>query len=339
MRKSKTVLIVLAAAALMTASCGKMNLPNDGRLHFRVVADGTKGDVITTTSINTDGETFKLDAFLEIDDYQFVASRDNPHYIKGATVTFSGTEWKGNNLFWCDGIWTNFWATYPVTAQGRGNLTWTGDDAGTTTDAQEKTPSFTYDMSSYAGSTTAAEDTKDLLVSYCRSKWNEDEKTGGNVEFEMQHALSAIYFIKGHFDEGCDIDKITISGIQYAGTCLLEGQTIDLKYMVSISWEFQTDVPEVKEFSQSVSTGLGEDGSLLGTKYFFLIPQPMQETATLTAHITGGVGDENKQVSLSGYSWKPGCKYKYDLSYYKDKDEIKVTTTEYTIAENGLWTD
>lgn len=343
MKKFIIISISLAAVASLSASCGKLSIFSDGLLRFRVTSGITKSVATTTASINTEGNTFLLDAWLESANRTKVGGDEDPHYICEAPFTLSGTEWRGDGQYWCDGVFTDFWAVFPAEVTGRSSLTWPVDKPSEITDEQEKNPGFTYDMSSYAGTTTAAADTPDLLVSYARGIWNDQDKTGGVIKFEMQHVLSAIYFTKEHFDEECYLTEISISGVQYAGTCTLVGSTTSsLRDTVSVSWAFPENKTD-KSFSQVISetkdNPIAQGKQFLGeSKYFFMIPQPMQPNATLTATITGAAGDPEKQVVLSGYSWKPGYNYEYKLSYYKDKDELIVTTTEFSKTE-GTWTD
>jgi len=327
----KRALIILSSLAslMAVASCGKLS--NDGRLRFSVSTRETKASITETSDVQTVGQSFVLDAWLEAanrgDDYP--NDNANPHYISKATVTLGASGWAGTNLTWRNGVWTNFWASYPKVATGRGDFTWPAATPDKITDDQEKTPSFTYDMTSYTASSAAAIATPDLLVGYARGKWNEDAKTGGVVKFDLQHVTSAISFTLSHVDSGCSIDDVTVAGVHYKGTCTLTGATESLKDTASVAWAFN-DTP-------STSVGFKcESSNFSADKYFFLIPQQLDSPAVLKASINNGGTSETKEVTLSGYSWKPGYKYTYKLSFYKDKDEFTVTTTVYNTT-TGEW--
>jgi len=336
MRKILLISLTLASAAALLSSCEKF--PRDGKLRFNVYTNDTKGDITTTSSIQTDGNTFVLNAWLEAKNRggSVPTDNDNPWYVKNADMTLSGKTWSGTAT-WRNVVWTNFWASYPKTVTGRGEMTWPASSAKDITDAQEKTPSFTYDMSSYTSGTAAASTTPDILVAYARGMWNEDEKSGGEISFQMEHTLSAIKFAKGHVDNGYTISNVKIAGVYTQGTCSLTGFTreTDLKDAVSVAWTGTGTPDKTVGFTQALS-----DEYYTGSKYIFVIPQALPNTAILSAEITGGDPEKagTKEVAISGYSWKPGYKYAYTLSFYADKNELNFTVSEYSTS-TGTWTD
>jgi len=303
---------------------------------------------VTTDSLNVNNNTIVLDAWLESANRQAPAQgvddNANPHYIDAATIKYSKTaqKWSADALKWRRQVYTNFWAVYPQTLEGKSGLQWPGT-LSSITDAQEKTPNLKYDMSSYAGTDNAAEKTRDILTAYCRGYLSETPKTKEQeIVLDFEHLLSAISFKKGHIDDGYQIDSIIISGVQYKGTCNLVGFTVGIVDTLSISWSFD-DINKPKDslsFCQKITTQpTSEGGYYAGGKYFFMIPQAMPATATLSAVIAKGSSRELKQVELAGYSWKPGYKYEYSLSYFKNKDELEFSLGEYNLSENGSWTD
>jgi len=311
-------------------------------MRFSVSTTDTKAAIVNNNTLQTVGQSFTLDAWLEEANRKIDTPPDNltPHYIDSAAISLTGSVWSGTNLYWCDRVFTNFWASYPrENIAGRSGLIWPGTDQYATTDAQQKTPSFTYNMSSYAAD-NAATTTKDLLIAYARGRWNDIDKEGGIIKIKFEHALSAICYKMGTIDTGCRFTKITISGIQYDGTCSLTGFTSGVRDTVSISWTFPSARPaDSLSFSQTISTAVPTGSQLLGDNYIFFIPQAMQSMATISATIElSNSSTETKQVELSGYNWKPGHKYEYTLSYSASKSELEITTTEYELA-NGLWTD
>jgi len=305
-----------------------------GIIWFSVSADDTKASIVTTTDLQTKGKSFSLDAWLEEDNRGISYPEDDvhPHYIKKGTVTLGDDGWKGTNLTWRSGVWTNFFAVYPVSATGREDLKWPVTEEKDITDAQEKTPSFFYDMTSYTASSTAALNTPDLLVAYARGKWNEDDKSGGEIKLNMQHAMAGIYFVLDHVDAGCSIKDVTVAGIHYKGTCELSATTKDLKDTITtMKWEYE-DTPSASVGFTCLAANFTEND------YFFLIPQQLENSAVLRATVNDGTSDDNKEVNIAGFTWKAGYKYKYSLSYYKDKDELVVTTSTYNTS-TGEWID
>jgi len=326
----RTLIILPALASLMLiASCDK--LPHDGKLRFSVSTSDTKASITKTSDVQIEGNSFLLDAWLEAENRGGTVPSDkqNPHYIDSAKVTLGTSGWAGTNLNWRNIVWTNFWAAYPVTATGRGDFKWTYKTLSEITDAQEKNPFFTYDMTSYTASSAAAIATPDILVGYARGKWNEDDKSGGKIEINLQHVTAAISFVTDHIDTGCSIDSVTIAGVHYKGTCTLTGTTENLKDTVSVAWTYN-DTPSDKVGFKCESSNFAAD------KYFFLIPQQLDSPAVIKASVTVDGEKETRDGTISGYSWKPGYKYTYKLSLYKEKDEIDVTTTAYNLS-TGEW--
>lgn len=268
----------------------------------------------------------------------------NPHYLAKKDMKLVGVDWKGDGCVWTNQIYTNFWAVYPKTAVGRGDMTWPVDKAADITDAQEKTPSFTYDMTSYSGTRKdASTATQDIMASYARGYWDEDKKTGGTLNFKFKHLLAGIRFRRGHIDSGYNITEIKIGGLHLKGSCSLTGSTVLGKDSLAFVWK-GTDSTNLKKsvgLSQTIdATGVKEGKLIMGDTMMFVIPQTMSDSTTMYAVIkkTSGGTAETKDVALTGYSWKPGKRYDYTLSYYENKDEFVVTVKEYTIS-TGTWTN
>jgi len=300
--------------------------------------DDTKSSVVTYDLLNRQHNTFRMDAWLEANNRDkrrdmWPQLDDNPHYIKDAIMISSGNKWSpsADSLFWTNQIQTNFWAQYPDTTVGRGDLIWTGTD-----DKLQRTPSFHYDMSAYLNTVDtscgrAAKVTPDLLVAYSRAMWDEDNKTGGVLNFNFAHVLSAIKFNGGGTVEPYHIDSVKITGVCTKGQCQLSGDTLSMK--VSAEWE--ADATSIGGgFSQVLDVPYYD-----GSDYIFLIPQKLTSISKVTAYVSKGEDFLcSKEVSIEGWTWKPGCQYFYTPHYDPERNSFIVTVNEegYQV-KTGVW--
>jgi len=360
---NKAILCLLVLP--IAISCQKDSAPGAGGGDKSIVCDvsimgayDTKSAEVDLKSLRKDGQTFRMDAWLEAENRgaAWPEFNDDPHYIKNATMSYLSSYgehggWTSSdmNVVWTNQIWTNFWAQYPHTLTGRDTLAWTAAGSGSITDNEERTPSFTYDMSAYTvpfpnmnnDSWEAADVTPDFLVAYARQRYELAEGDAPNkLFFKFAHALSAVKFSPKGILQGNPIDSILVSGICSRGTCHLTGlpaytesNTVD---SVKFSWSGNETLSHDRGFGTVVDT----------TKtYIFLIPQQLNSTAVLKIHLTttsGGNPDFEKwyEASLEGVTWKPGYIYDYFLDFDPYKHAITVTVDEdgYDI-EPGLWNE
>jgi len=356
--KADYLLLVVFSAALL--SCQKDDSTGGGSAGdssiwcaAEVEGDGfTKGYVIDgtaamNTGINRNGNSFVLDAWLEAKNRagseKGVTDDKNPHYLDNKVFTTNGSSWSGEGCTWRNDVFTNFWAVFPKMDSDMLDM-----DIATAvpSDAEQKTPKLTYDMSSLSlkkGVSNAGERSKDVLVAYARQKYKiGDSGSKSNISFQFYHALSAIKFKMGAdgFTSGCDIKYLTISGIHLKGECVCTGNPNAKPQSTSFVWT-ATDTPDATDaFSLKQTTTLsGLNDMFSGGKVFFLIPQEMPSTAVLSAYITGGKSPGLKSVNITGYSWLPGKEYTYSLSYDQDADKLEVSITESYSISTGTWAD
>jgi len=339
--KAKTNTLVLLML-LTAASCDKLQFDRSGSIKCTASIENsflTRGVQIDQDSLNKKDHIFIMDALLE------TANRNTDleaHYLKRVEMKYTNDCWENENCKWTDLVWTNFWAVYPDTVTGRGRLKWTASDSTALSDADEKVPTFDYDMTGYIGNMHAADSTQDMLVAYSRGRRNVDEGTGTDLNFKFRHALSGICFKRGHIDPGYNITQVSISGLHLKGTCSLTGSTASLKDSLAIAWT-GTDTPaDTDSLTQMVNAvSVAENQFITGSNMIFVIPQTMSSTTSITAVVqdtTAGTF-ETRSVALVGYSWKPGKRYAYTLSFYKDLNELVISVDEYNITKNGTWTD
>jgi len=346
----KNKIIFFSFFYLVFASCQKDSVPvsvveGDKSVVCQIAVMGvedTKSYVVTKDTLIQEDHPFRMDAWLEEKNRDrrsdlWPQLDENPHYIKDAIMTYRDGSWQSSpdTVFWTNQIQTNFWAQYPATLPGRGELTWPATPKSIT-DEQEKTPSFTYDMSAYSEG-EAAEVTPDLLVAYSREMYYEKTSTtpasGGKLSFTFAHVLSAIKFLPKKTIDPYYIDSVQISGICTQGLCKLVGLSDN---SVSATW-FVDTIDTCSSFCQALRKGtpFREETDM---SYIFLIPQGLTSKATLSAIISDGTTSILKKVSLEGATWKPGYIYKYTLNYDPDKNSFTATVCEdgYT-TYLGIW--
>ncbi|MCQ2185061.1 MAG: hypothetical protein MJY62_06615, partial [Bacteroidales bacterium] len=87
------------------------------------------------------------------------------------------------------------------------------------------------------------------------------------------------------------------------------------------------------------ATGFTCNADCFGSDHWlFLIPQQLNSPAVLKATVSGNGGSATKEIYLTGYTWKPGYKYQYTISYHEAQDELVVKINEYQNS-TGQWTD
>jgi len=342
---------------LIPVSCQKDSVPasvdGDKSIVCQVSVAGandTKSLDVDKDSLNQVGQTFRMDAWLEAEHRgdAWPEFNDNPHYIKDAIMSYSSAGWSSSDkdVVWTNQIPTNFWAQYPATLAGRGDLTWPADPK-VITDDQEKTPSFTYDMSAYTDSVgRAAEATPDLLVAYAREMYYAETSTtpasGVDLHFKFAHALSAIKFSSPRVSTGYSIDSVMITGVCHIGECVLTGSSDPgtSEDSVSASWTGTDTLSYNSSFSQFLGTHMA---SYDPNKYIFLIPQTLTSKAKMIAYVSVyGIGDPSKQgryeVNIGGVTWTSGYFYEYKIDFDPDKHILTVTVDEegYYVKQ-GSW--
>jgi len=278
----------------------------------------TRGQVNTTVLVNNTGNTFILDVWTD--------GTGPVHCISANTYTCSQDSktgnyiWNGTDSYWLESGYLNFWATYPVSVSNRSSLSWP-----TPTSA-----SFTYDMSSLSSGDNAATSSTDILLGY--SHRQKPAAPEGLLEIELQHPLSSVIFQKGNFANGFDITRIGINGIHLTGNCAVTANSSTEQ--LSFVWTGTDALNSNTGLSQSVSlnelqTLSNEDlknGSIpTGSKIFFVIPQSLGETASLSITVSNGKTSFTKTASLNGITWSAGAQYGYRINY--DTQKLTVSTS------------
>lgn len=302
----------LLAACAVVLGCAELENPTSEpeqskadssktvRVSILSKAGATKGEVGTTSNLNVDGNRFAMDTWTggSHSTYTFTCSTRNNAKI-----------WSDASCLWPESGSVDFWATYPLSVNGRSGLSW---------DNGASNPGFSYDMSALTSGTNAAELSSDILLGYTSASKPASGDACINIEF--QHALSTILFRKGVFAEGFDISEIKISGISLKGECgvsLVSGKP-------SFDWTLSDTPSSTVGLAQSMSLSdlqtLSdkelENGAIpAGSKIFFLIPQNPGDESRLQITIANGSVSTQKVAVLKGLQWLPGSEYVYDLNF------------------------
>lgn len=292
----------------------------------------TKGEVVTSTSINAEGQQFRMDAWLEsanrYDGSQdgdgrvyITADKDNWHIMDGVTVERGTSGWgytNGQEYPWRNQVKTNFWSVYPVSVSGR-TVTYPGTRA---TDAEQAKLSFSYTLPSpcTASPFRDAENQPDLCFAYNTKTWEDGNDNKVNIKFH--HALAAVYFSVDDVISSISVDQIGLDNVYSKGDCDVTGSSGNTPSFTWKNWDvlddFTQDYASSTDFTASGRTQQFESND----KIYMQIPQTLNDGTKLRARFKMSDGTyQTKTVEISKHSngtsveWKPGKKYLYRLGF------------------------
>ncbi len=339
---------------------------------YPVDGPSTKGAIITSSTINASGKTFKMEGWLgeELITAENAGAEDltNRHFLS-ETVTCNGSTWSmGSTNYWRNDIPTTFWS-YVNPAEGPAPVfTWPGDNPVNTA---LKSISFTYSLPAPGGDGNDAFNLQDFLVAYNReSRKRSDSSTSMNVKFS--HPLAAVKFIvddaslNGNPDPANDeyvrILRVEISGVKSSATFTATGES-------GSACTFScSNYGESASYAQGIATGSDmrqdiENGlfTAANSQYvFFMIPQSLDgakvkvvfQKRSINTNFDGSFnsfGDWKtieQTASLAGDSWVSGKYYTYKISanVYAGGETIALPTnpediehsSNVEIDENGV---
>ena len=350
----------LALAICLAASCnGSGNydtLGQSGKIGFKISGVDeilTKGSITTTSTLNQNGQTFTVNAWLgSTNRYQndkdgertydeggstgrmnFSGDETDYHFIKDAAVTyksgdwFFGTEDAKNPHIWRNAVPTTFWSYYPATlANGTRTITFPDDLAA---DNEQNKISFTY---SVPNGTDAAVKQEDLIFAYnlqeadFEETWGEENYgklingTSTIVNIHFYHALAAIRFdIAGAIKQGKTISKIEILGVRGSATCDATGSGAS-PGVVSFDWHTAVGSANCSQtFSASDFTEKSLDGTtnnalMSRTSPKFFFVIPQNIEGTSVALAITVDGERQQKILNHETPWEAGKIYTYKLT-------------------------
>lgn len=290
----------------------------------------TKSSVTTTSSINTVGQQFLIDAWLESanrydgsqdgDGHEYIAAdKTDWHFIKNAVVERGSSKWDfagGAEYPWRNRVKTNFWSVYPTSVAGRA-ITYPGNTAA---DAEQATLSMTYTLPTPCSASpyTDAQNQKDLCFAYNTKTWQDG--SDNKVDIEFFHALSAVYFKIGDV-AGATIERIGFNNVSSSASCDITGGSGNTP---TFEWKGHSTPLNVRQdFVSSDFDATSKEQSFTGSdKVFMLIPQTLGASTQMAVTFKKGDGTtETKTANISKLKdstpveWKPGKKYMYKISY------------------------
>ena len=292
--------------------------------------DETKGAVTTTTGINSVGQQFTMDAWLEstnrydgsqdIEGNEYVEEdKTDWHFIKNAVIERESSEWNfagGVEYPWRNKVKTNFWSVYPISAAGR-TITYpenTADDA----DQVKMSMTYTLPTPSSTSPYNDAQNQKDLCIAFNTKTWQDgsDDK----VDIEFHHALAAVYFKIGNIEDAT-IERIGFNNIFSSAACDITGGSGNVPAFV---WKNHSSTASFsQDFVSSDFDATSKEQSFTGSdKIFMLIPQTLGTSTEMAVTFKKDDGltvtktaDISKFENGSSVEWKPGKKYLYRISY------------------------
>lgn len=272
----------------------------------------------------------------------FSGDETDYHFIKDAAVTyksgdwFFGTEDAKNPHVWRNAVPTTFWSYYPAAlTNGTRTITLPGDLAE---DAAQNDLSFTYAI---PNGTDSAVKQEDLLFAYnlqhadFEETWGEENYgklingTSTIVNIHFYHALAAIRFdVSGAISQGRAITNIELGGLRASATCDVTGSG-DSPGAVSFNWYNAKGTASCSQtFSASDFTEKSLDGttpnalmSKSSGKFFFVIPQQVKNSVTLTITVDG---ETQQKVLDHDTPWEAGKIYTYKLNPGTASEELEV---------------
>lgn len=285
----------------------------------------TKGYEVSTTSINSNGSRFTVDAFYDLEQ----DSEYEPHFLSDASCVKDGTTWRWENSDprWKSDVDTYLWGKYiPSSA----------DVAFTSTSMEQLT--FTYsapesDDNDFLNST-------DIALSYNKERrtLNDDGTIAGGeastVDITFNHAFAAVRFEmepNGIADD-VNIKSIRLKGIYGSGSCTVAGAGYGSASTALFNW---TTTGAKRDFKQVLSTTkrstdgrarlIAGDLSRGGSMEFFAIPQTLQNAQVEIVFAKRGF-QQTRMVALQNVEWKAGYYYTYHISaiVHAPGDEIPI---------------
>lgn len=293
----------------------------------------TRGAQVTTTSINTVGQTFCFNGWLatSIDDADQASEADkgNHHILNNATATREASEWTlDDSEDWRRGIQTTFWSYHiPTGSTATTTFTMPGN---TPTDAQLTSIGFTHTLPSSGGSNNDAYALSDLLVAY-----NKENKESGAVDIKFAHPLAAVKFTVGDTgisgsttatdNDYVEITKVEIADAVTSGTFTATGSGTNTCTFSCTPGSSTATYSQAATRAQIKGTGYTDGFFTAPTSeyVFFMIPQDLS----------------NVKLRVTMQRHKKIIVYKSDgltIDHTEWSPEI-VTLTRTVILGSGTW--
>lgn len=215
-----------------------------------------------------------------------------------------------DNVAVSDGTWTSstYWlgsdykAKFFAYAPNTSEITATANNGST--------PTISYTVPSDIDSQ------HDLLVAVSDDDISCDGKS--DVVLTFRHVLTAVKFTAEHIDGYSKITNITLSGIQNQGTYSYDSKTWD-------DQQGSANYSLIGEYETSTAfTDISRD------KLMLLMPQTLQEGATLSVTMSDGANEKTFTADLKGKVWQPGHTMTYKISLKKVNGEYHFEVTQPT---------
>lgn len=186
------------------------------------------------------------------------------------------------------------------------------------------TGTFSYTLPEHTDANKDAEAQSDLVFAITPNQ----NKESGTVNFDFQHALSAVVFKIGNVPDNVIVNTVTFENVYAAGDCEMK-----LDGNVVFSWSNPTDVAK-KSYSQTLTTTdpvqKDQDISTVWDETcFMMVPQTLPQDAKLVISITVNgrpyTLDKELKDIMTSLKWEANKKYTYIISL---PDEVKVNVDD-----------
>lgn len=165
----------------------------------------------------------------------------------------------------------------------------------------------------------------------------DQQQTGGPVQMDFYHALSALSFSVGSVPGNMKIEKVEFTNIYSSGTCTYTHQAQGL----SFDWSFDETQDVQTEYTQTFAKDLFSegnvplpDGTAINTEQqtFMMIPQVMDDDAKIIFTISFNARTYRIERSLKTMtqSWLPGKLYTFRIS---SPEEVEVEVTDEVVMD------
>ena len=281
------------------------------------VAEADSVDSRGASLLSTSFNQFKLTAFLDI-------NNTYSEYMKNQVVTRNTSSGK------CTYSPIKYWPAdksqsihFFGYAQSKGTPyiepTFTVTPGATET----YTGTFSYTLPEHTDANKDAEAQPDLVFAITPNQ----NKGSGTVNFDFQHALSAVVFKIGNVPNNVIVNTVTFKNVYGSGRCVMTLNRSDIDFNWSQSGELQD---YTQTFDKSVVNGQ-DINSVSDETCFMMVPQTFDNDndATLSIAITVNgrpyTLDKELKDIMTSLKWEANKKYTYIISL---PDEVKVNVDD-----------
>ena len=165
----------------------------------------------------------------------------------------------------------------------------------------------------------------------------EQVKSGGSVQMNFYHALSALAFSVGSVPGNLKIESVSFTNVYSSGTC----EYVHSNEGLTFNWSFKDGVDSKNDYTQSFSKELFQSGNEpleegtainTGEQTFMMIPQIITDDTKIIIAISfeGRNYTITKQLNKMTSCWYPGKLYTFKIS---SPEEVQIEVTDEVVMD------